>query len=544
MKKSHDSIDGFIPRRPGAVLGQNSRPLGQPTRPIAASRPQPKSQSKSQHPKPQQGAQPLLRGDIDDVLNQIDDEEDVSPRRRGFFRRRVNRPNRPKSGKIILIKRLLLGLLLLVLILGAYVGIKALLASGGIFKGNPFDIFLSQPLKQDENGRTNILIFGTSEDDPGHAGGNLTDSLMVLSVNQEKKDAAMVSIPRDLYVKYGESCLEGFQGKINSMYGCFAGDNENEEAGANALKNKIGEILGLDIQYYAHLNYTVVRDAVNAVGGIDVKIESEDPRGILDRNFDWMCGFQCYYVKYANGEIAHLDGEHALALARARNAAGGYGLPGGNFDREKNQQKIMKALREKAVSAGTLTNIGKVTSLIDALGKNLRTNFATGEIRTLISLGNDVQSDSIRSISLVKEGEQVVTTGNVGGASIVRPVADLFDYSEIQSYVRKQLVSSKFTREAAQLLVLNGSSVGGVAKKEADFLEGKGFTIAEIGNAPSGKYGAVEIYQISDGKPATAAKLKQLYGLKTIKTSTPPLQVAPDVDFVIILGQARSSDNS
>lgn len=539
MKKGHDSIDGFIPRRPGSVLGQNHRPLGRPTRPISTLEPKlPPVTSVAR------GATPLSRHDIDTMLQQIDDEEEIRPRRRRLFRARRQQAVQPKGRARKYVKRFILLVLLIAMLVGGYVGVKVLLASTGIFKGNPFDIFLNQPLKQDENGRTNILIFGTSEDDPDHPGGDLTDSLMVLTLNQEQKDAYMISIPRDLFVKYGAACPEGFQGKINSMYGCFAEGGAKEEEGATALKKKIGEILGLDIQYYAHLNYTVVKDAVDAVGGVDIKIESEDPRGILDRNFDWKCNFKCYYVKYANGEVAHLDGEHALALARARNAAGGYGLPAGNFDREKNQQKIMKALREKAVSAGTLTNIGKVTSLIDAFGANLRTNFATSEIRTLITLGNDIQDDAIRSISLVKEGEEVVTTGNVGGASIVRPIAGLMDYSEIQDYVKKELTSDKIAQEAADIVVLNGSSTPGVAQEEANKLEDKGFNISLIDNAPDGNYEDVEIYQIGDDNPATKTKLLHLFGVKSVRTSKPPIKVSADTDFVIIFGKARSSDNS
>jgi anionic cell wall polymer biosynthesis LytR-Cps2A-Psr (LCP) family protein len=298
------------------------------------------------------------------------------------------------------------------------------------------------------------------------------------------------------------------------------------------------------VQYYAHLNYTVVRDAVNAVGGVDVKIESSDPRGILDRNFDWRCKYTCYYVKYANGETAHLDGEHALALSRARNASGGYGLPGGNFDREKNQQKVVKALREKAVSAGTLTNVGKVTSLIDALGNNLKTNFETKEIRTLISLGSDIPSEAIKPISLVEEGEEQVTTGNVGGASIVRPIAGLSDYSDIQAYVNKKLTSNAITQEGAQIVVLNGSQVVGVGQKEADKLTTKGFTVTTVANAPAGTYARVEIYQIGKGMDATKAKLKQLYNVKTIKTTTPPVAVASGTNFVVIIGQDLSSSSN
>ena len=538
-KQSTSSVDGFVPRRSGRVLGETQQPIGSKRPEVGIPLPGKKTESM------RVSKQVVRSGEIGESLKMIDDEDNAPiPKKRRFLGGRRAK-KQPASSKKKIIKRLAIGLIVILILTGAYVGIKTLLASGNIFQGNPFDIFQSAPLKQDENGRSNILVFGTSEDDgPDHGGANLTDSLMVVSIDQTKKNAYMVSIPRDLYVEYGETCPEGYQGKINSLYDCYSNGGENDEAGGNALKAKIGEVLGFDIQYYAHLNYTVVRDAVNAVGGVDVKIESEDPRGILDRNFDWKCGYDCFYVKYTNGEVAHLDGEHALALSRARNASGGYGLPGGNFDREKNQQKIVKALREKAVSAGTLTNVGKVTSLIDALGNNLRTNFETKEIRTLMTLGTDIQSEKIESISLVQEGDDVVTTGNVGGASIVRPIAGLYDYSQIQTYVLKKLNSNEVTREAAQVVVLNGSQVVGVGQKEADSLSAKGFTITTVDNAPVGTYGRVEIYQIGSGMSATKAKLKHLYGVTKVKTSPPPLAVAEGTNFVVIIGQDLSPSSN
>jgi len=536
MKKPSSSVDGFVPRRSGKILGESKQPIG-------ITRPEVGVPIPGKANQPLRHSRQVVRGDIDESLKMIDEEEEQPAKKRRWFGGR--RSKKSGSSKKKIVKRVFIAIVVIILLVGAYVGIKTLLASGNIFKGNPFDIFQSQPLKEDANGRSNVLVFGTSEDDgPDHGGANLTDSIMVMSIDQTKKNAYMISIPRDLYVDYGDTCPEGYQGKINSLYDCYANGDENDEAGASALKKKVGEVLGLDIQYYAHLNYTVVRDAVNAVGGVDVKIESDDPRGILDRNFDWKCHYDCYYVKYDNGETAHLDGEHALALARARNASGGYGLPGGNFDREKNQQKIVKALREKAVSAGTLTNVGKVTSLIDALGNNLRTSFETKEIRTLMSLGNDIPSDRIQSISLVQEGEEMVTTGNIGGASIVQPVAGLYEYADIQAYVQKKLNSNEITKESAQIVVLNGSGVVGVGQTQADLLKAKGFTIAAVDNAPEGSYERVEIYQIGEGMKATKAKLKELYKVKSIKTSAPPIAVDESTSFVVIIGQDLSSSSN
>lgn len=542
MKKpsQHSGVDGFVSRRPRRSIGEPGPVLSSRRADI---KPQPSARKPVQQTAVTSSPRRIGRSDIDDSLRQIDDEPEVKGGRRRLFRKKSAAKTQPSRRKKI-IKRIIIALVLILLAVGVYVGVKAWLASNSVFNGNPFDIFQSQPLKQDENGRSNVLVFGTSEDDPEHPGGLLTDSIMVLSIDQTKKNAYMVSVPRDLYVEYGDVCPEGYQGKINSMYSCFSNDGEDESAGALALKNKVGDVYGLDIQYYAHLNNTVVRDAVDAVGGVEVTIESNPKgQGILDRNFDWKCGYRCHFVKYEDGEVAKLDGEHALALARARGASGGYGLAGGNFDREKNQQKIIKALREKAVSAGTLTNVGKVTGLIDAFGNNLRTNFETKEIQTLMSLGTDISSDKIQSINLVEEENAVLTTGNAGGASIVRPVAGLMDYSELQRFILKRLTANEITKEAAGVVVLNASGVGGVGQTQADDLETKGFTISAVDNAPEGNYADVEIYQVGEGKTATRDKLKSLYGITNIKTSTPPVAVADDVNFVVIFGRDPSSSN-
>lgn len=533
MTKSRPTLDGFVPRRPGGRLGEHHdnnelqpkgtrsqiRPSGF-AQPVAA-------------PTLRSSSAASIRGEIDESLRNIDPGDEL-PKGKG-------RKKKPKSKTRRIIKWVIITLIVVLLAVGAWVAYKALRASNNIFKGNIFDIVQNQPLKEDANGRSNILIFGTSEDDPEHEGANLTDSIMVVSVDQDKKNAYMVSIPRDLWVDYGATCPEGFKGKINSMYSCFSGEDANKEAdGANALRTKVGEVLGLDIQYYTHLNYTAVRQAVDAVGGVDITIESEDERGILDRNFDWRCNYQCYYVNYKNGETVHMDGEHALAFARARNASGGYGLPNGNFDREKNQQKVIKALREKAVSAGTLTNVGKVTSLIDALGNNLRTNFETKEIRTLMSLGNDIKSEAIQPVSLVEEGNMLVTTGNIGGASVVIPVAGTFAYGDIHAYINKTLNATEVSREAANVVVFNASGVVGVAQTEADKLSEKGMIITGVDNAPDGQYANVEVYQIGEGKPATKAELEKVYGIK-VKVTAPPIPVAEGTNFVVIIAKDLSA---
>lgn len=582
MKNQRTSIDGLVPRSPGNNIGNlhNQKTRAKASSPTGLSRSRvsspgmstgstglrssvsgggihtgarksvgrPVSSKRSSLTKSSAGDP--QREDILDSLEGLSGIDTVAdtPKKSRFSKKRDAKgrkgAKKPKSKARRIAKWTGIALLVAVIAIAGYLVIKGIIAGNNMLGGNILDaITKNEPLKEDENGRSNFLVFGTAEDSEGgnHGGAHLTDSIMVLSVNQTKKDAYMLSLPRDLWVQYQEACTVGYQGKLNATYFCGSNQGEDEKAGGDALAKKVGEITGLDIQYRIHLNFTAVIEAVDAVGGVDVTIESSDPRGILDRNFDWRCNYTCYYVNYKNGEKVHLDGEHALALARARNASGGYGVSD-NFGREKNQQIIIKALREKALSAGTLSNLGSVTGLIDALGNNLRTNIDAKEIRTIMSLASDIQTDNIISLSLNDEDNMLVTTGNLSGQSIVRPVAGLMDYSEIRSYVKTSMTSEPFIKEAANVNVLNGSGVAGVAQSEADKLSDEGFKISSVGNAPKDDYQTTVIYQISSSKTATAAKLESIYGVK-VNTGTPPVSVVGDTHFVVVIGKDKASSS-
>lgn len=479
------------------------------------------------------GGAVLRRSEVDEVLKSIGKDPTVDvPKKRRFS----------LGGKRL--KRFFIVVAVLLLLAGGFIGIKAFLAGGRVFDGNLFAALFSdgKPLQTDANGRVNILMFGTSEDDPDHAnaGADLADSIMIASIDPQKKTGFMVSVPRDLWVKYGKACASGYEGKVNVLYACGKGQRNDEREGAEYMQKIIGQAFGIDFQYYVQVNYTALTTMVDAVGGITVEIDSDDPRGILDRNFDWKCGYRCYYVKYPNGPV-QLNGEKTLALARARNAAGGYGLGGGNFDREQYQQKILIALKDKATSAGTLANPVAVGGLIDSLGNNVRTNFDAGEVKTLVALGQELDSNNLKRLSLLGNEDdpksRLVTTGSYGGQSIVRPVAGIYDFSDIKAFIRKQMSGNAAVAENATIDVLNGTGVAGAAQAKADELEAEGYTVGSIANAPAGNYGTYAVYDMTKGKlPQTAARLQKDLGVSILSGDNLPAGVVTEADFVIIIG--------
>ncbi len=378
----------------------------------------------------------VSKRDLDDTLEAIAPLDNLT-------KKSSNTKSRKKwSKKKKIIVWSITGILSVLLLIGVIVGIWALQNGNKIFQGGVFDAFVKkEPLQRDANGRSNIVIFGTSEDDEGHKGALLTDSIMILSVNQDTGASNILSIPRDLWVEYDQPCSSGNQGKINAVYVCALENNGgNEEAASKAFMSKLTTVTGLDVQYYARLNYTVIRDTVNSLGGIEVNIDSRDPRGIYDINTK---------LTLPNG-VNQIDGETALKLSRARNAKGGYGLERSNFDREKSQRLILKGVQKKALSTGTLANPVRVMSLLDSLGNNVHTNVKGSELQTVIKVAAGIQPDNIDTISLSDTENSLVQTDRQGAQSIVRPVKGLLDYSGIIEFVLAQVKATDAAKAQSQ----------------------------------------------------------------------------------------------
>ena len=433
-------------------------------------------------------------------------------------------------------------IVLLVLILGA--GVYLYFWGDGIIKkitGGKGDIWSAigaatsetyEPLKTDENGRTNILVFGTSGFDTAgtgfggdeHDGSNLTDSIMVVSLDQDNGDVAMVSLPRDLYAGY--TCTA--TSKINEVYWCNNMYGNDEESGATALQAKIKEILGIDTQYWVHMNWGALVNIVDAVGGVKITLDE-------DIDDEWYTG-----AVYQAGVKYDINGYDALALSRAR-----HGTMYGDFSRSASQQKILIGIKNKVVENGL--GLSEALGMISAVGDNLRMNLDMKEIKTGMHLLETFDLDSIRQIPLWDDNTQYMTFGNENGISYIVPVGGIGNYGAIQEYIAQQLKSNPAEREGATLIVYNGSGEAGVAATEREMLEGKGYTVKEIANAPEGDYKyteEIEIYDASEGlKPETKKALEKLYGVEMKDMEDLPNGISPiGYDFIIIIGGASTEE--
>ena len=376
-------------------------------------------------------------------------------------------------------------------------------------------------LKTDANGRTNILAFGTSgynmDGDEGrghHAGSQLTDSIMMISLNQKTGDIAMLSLPRDLK---GHTCTR--TSKINEVYWCNGGSGqatiEQEKAAARATMNEVGNILGVDFQYFAHVNWASLIDIVEILGGITVTLDE-------DVNDSWWTG-----AVYQAGVPYTLNGEQALGLARAR-----HGTTGGDFTRGNSQQKILIGIKDKVFEKDL--SITDFLSLASTLGDNLRTNFSLDEIKALGHLTFDFDFKNMRQLNLWPD---YMTTGTVDGISYVLPRAGVDNYSSIQAYVAKYLNNDPRTYENPTMVVLNATGESGVASAEKEKLEEAGYTVNGVDNAKAGKFtDKYTLYLTNNDVKGTRAMLEKLYDIKAKPAREIPEGLPKDFDFILVLG--------
>ncbi len=428
-----------------------------------------------------------------------------------------------KKRKIITITALVIVLLMIGVVIWAIFWGNDIIAkiTGG--RGNIFDFFVEtyEPLKTDANGRTNILAIGTGgynmDGDEGngvHDGAQLTDSIMLISFDQNTGDVAMISLPRDL--KGPATCTS--TGKINEVYWCNGGGGdasvEQEEKAATAVMDAVGSILGVDIQYYAHLNWGSLASIVDLLGGITITLDED----INDYNYTG--------AVFKAGVPYDIDGAQAVGLARAR-----HGTAGGDFSRGQSQQKIIVGIKNKLLEKQL--SIPDMLSLVSTLGDNLRTNFSVAEIKTL---GHDLTTldfDVMRHISLYPD---YMTTGMLNGISYVLPKAGAGNYKTIQLYVAKQLSSDPRDYEEPTIAIYNASDTDGLASEEKIKLENKGYTINLIDNAPEGEYEqGTSVYVINPEKAGTKRMLEEEYNYTPKGKDELPTTITPNYDFIIIL---------
>lgn len=435
-------------------------------------------------------------------------------------------------------RKALVALILMLIVVGAVFG-KSWWRLHQVFKGGGSSAFLQDgvdpsKLKGEGDGRVNILLLGKGGD--GHEAPDLTDTILIASIDPINKKAALLSIPRDLWVSpEGRGNM-----KINAVYAMAKykvlngkkinnQKEEAEKAGLAAIEKEVSTDMGIPIHYHVIVDFNGFKKAINTVGGIDIAVTPENE--VSETLWDESTG-KNYKLNVKAGQ-QHFDGDRALFYSRSRHTS-----PRGDFDRTERQRLVLQALKDKVLSAGTFANPAKVSSLLDAFGEHVKSNLSINELMRLYDIAKMLPNDGIASLGLADPPNNYVQTGNIDGQSIVRPREGVGVYTAIQNYVRNALKDGFIASENAKILILNGTTIEGLATKKSDELKSYGYNVINIGTAPTQTYTKTILVDLrGNPKKYTKHYLEQRLGLTAVTSLPDPKIVPGDADFVIILGQ-------
>ncbi len=375
------------------------------------------------------------------------------------------------------------------------------------FKDVIVDI-VGKELPKDENGYTNILIMGIGG--KWHQGGELTDTLIVASIDKETNSVVMLSVPRDFYVE-----TEATSSRINEIlrdapkYYQKQGysDEKSQELALKTLDKKITELTGLEIHKYAKIDFQGFVKIIDALGGIEVDVERtiDDP-AYPDNNW----GYERFYLQAGKQK---LDGETALKYARSRHDSS-------DFDRAKRQQKILEAIREKSLSLGILTSPEKISNIFNIIDENFTSDLSLQELVTLAGFASNFDRNNMFSHVLnddqFSEGGFLVTPDRslYGGAFVLVPYLNLVEghkYDQIKLFSEIIFQNRYLSLSPPQIEIANGTNISGLARELMYHLNRYGIPISRIYTSDEKLEKTVIIYKKDNQNQKITNLLQKLF---------------------------------
>lgn len=299
---------------------------------------------------------------------------------------------------------------------------------------NPYSNATPAPLDdQNQKGVYNVLFLGFGG--AGHDGSLLTDSIIIIHVDTNAKKAALISVPRDLWVTGNR--------KINA---------EGTIVGFGNIGGSIQNVTGLHINYFVAVDFNGFVKIIDDLGGISVQVPAtfSDPFYPVTGQENNTCGMSLDQInalkaKYSGYQLetqftcryeqlhfdkgpANLDGTTALKFVRSRHGDS-------DFGRSLRQFAVLVGVEGKLI---TFQGAGKFDDIVSTVSQIVKTDLDAGTIKSLIQVFGDPKTYSVKQIQL--------TTANVlnesksgDGAYILIPKAGNLNFSEVKSYISGQL---------------------------------------------------------------------------------------------------------
>jgi LCP family protein required for cell wall assembly len=311
---------------------------------------------------------------------------------------------------------IVIGVLVMV-VSGLTLTVPTLLARWAFGDVDQIDAIPPELLRTDISGPINFLLLGLDERKEGPDSGSpaRSDTMVLVHVPASHDKVYMISLPRDLLVEIPASGGVSYPEKLTHAFGDGAVDQNGERDASLAGRERGAK---LTVQTLSHnvarngggvfkLNGLAIIDfegfesVLNALGGVEMCIDQDvwsihyRADGTLDDGTFWaQIGREAetrpLRYHYRKGECRAMQPWEALDYSRQR-----YGLPKTDYDRQRHQQQLLKAIVGKAMSTDTLTNLGTIARLRDAAGNLFKLDLGDNPIEDWVFTMRNVRAESI-----------------------------------------------------------------------------------------------------------------------------------------------------
>jgi anionic cell wall polymer biosynthesis LytR-Cps2A-Psr (LCP) family protein len=373
-------------------------------------------------------------------------------------------------------------------------------------------------------GTFNIALLGV--DKRPERGFLNTDVIIIASINPDVPAVTLFSIPRDTPAYIPGVGVQ----KINTAYAI---------GGPDLFKETIRYNFGIDIANYAMVNFAGVVHAVDALGGVDViatcPIDHTFPRDpyymgglVTPRDYIdtfsgevWPAGTRIPLLRIdlPKPGVYSLDGLQALAYVRARK-----GIPGGDVDRGRREQRVVRAILAKVRQDGSLA---RLTELYNAVKADVESDLSLEAILRYALMANSIGDAVIRS--------RYLSGYDANGAALEGAPTRAY-FNNRLAYVEQALTVALNQRinDGIPIEVLNGTGDPGFALAAADRLKEIGFVVTAIKPADQAYKSTVIIDHTTTKKGSPLPLLLRTFNLKQKAVQADPRPEGPR--FTVIIG--------
>ena len=285
------------------------------------------------------------------------------------------------------------------------------------------------------NSENSINVLLTGSGGANHDGGNLTDSITLANINYENKVVKLIAIPRDLWVS-GE--------KINLVY---------SKDGRNQFKYLVGQVTGINVNYFINIDFSNFINAIDTLGGIDINIPItwDDYFYPVKGKENELCGFSPEYnaevnKKYSGFELEkqftcryehlhfdkgplHLNGETALKYLRSRHSV----EYGSDFARGERAQEALLGIGKKMLEKSIFD---QNNATLKKFASSVATDIKLTSLPDALKLLGDLTSYKTVKINLTDKNVLISAT-SPAGAYILVPKKGIENFADVRAFIQQ-----------------------------------------------------------------------------------------------------------